>query len=33
MVISGLLDLPSGPSIVLIQLIGFLGTALGSRRG
>lgn len=33
MVISGLLDLPSGPSIVLVQLIGFLGIALGSRRG
>lgn len=32
MVISGLLDLPSGPSIVLVQLIGFLGIAVWCRQ-
>ena len=33
MVISGAIDLPSGPSIVLVQLFGFLVLALLSKRG
>ncbi len=33
MVISGAIDLPSGPSIVLVQLFGFLTVALCCRRG
>ena len=33
MVISGAIDLPSGPSIVLVQLFGFLVVALLSKRG
>ncbi|WP_319418844.1 metal ABC transporter permease [Pleurocapsa sp. FMAR1] len=33
MVISGAFDLPSGPSIVLVQLFGFLVVALCCRRG
>lgn len=33
MVISGLLDLPSGPSIVLVQLVGFLVIAVCCRQG
>lgn len=33
MVISGLLNLPSGPSIVLVQLMSFLGIALWYRQG
>ncbi|CCQ58534.1 Zinc ABC transporter, inner membrane permease protein ZnuB [Crocosphaera watsonii WH 0005] len=32
MVISGALDLPSGPSIVLVQLFGFLIVALWCRQ-
>ncbi|MEN9518618.1 MAG: hypothetical protein RLZZ381_1206, partial [Cyanobacteriota bacterium] len=31
MVISGAFDLPSGPSIVLVQLFGFLAVALWCR--
>ena len=33
MILSGSLDLPSGPSILLVQLCGFLGVALLSRKG
>ena len=33
MIISGGFDLPSGPSIVLVQLCGFLATALWSHQG
>lgn len=33
MVISGAIDLPSGPSIVLVQLLGFFTLALCRRRG
>ena len=33
MVISGAIDLPSGPSIVLVQLFEFLGVALCCRQG
>ena len=33
MIISGALDLPSGPSIVLVQLFGFLAVALWCRQG
>ena len=33
MILSGSLDLPSGPSIVLVQLCGFLGAALLTRKG
>ena len=33
MVISGALDLPSGPSIILVQLFGFLIVALWCRQG
>lgn len=33
MVISGAFDLPSGPSIVLVQLFGFLAVALCCRQG
>ncbi|MBO1350034.1 MAG: metal ABC transporter permease [Hormoscilla sp. GUM202] len=32
MVVSGSLDLPSGPSIVLVQLVGFLGAACFRRQ-
>ncbi|WP_269431057.1 MULTISPECIES: metal ABC transporter permease [Crocosphaera] len=32
MVISGAIDLPSGPSIVLVQLFGFLVVALWCRQ-
>ena len=32
MVISGAIDLPSGPSIVLVQLLGFLIVALCCQR-
>ena len=33
MIISGVMDLPSGPSIVLVQLFGFLILTLWSRQG
>ena len=33
MVISGAINLPSGPSIVLVQLFGFLAVALWCRQG
>ena len=33
MIISGAFDLPSGPSIVLVQLFGFLAVALWCRQG
>ncbi len=33
MVISGAIDLPSGPSIILVQLFGFLVVALWCRKG
>ena len=33
MIISGAIDLPSGPSIVLVQLFGFLTVALCRRQG
>ena len=33
MIISGVIDLPSGPSIILVQLVGFLALALWSKQG